>query len=237
MTRQRTGNIMMICGAEEPIQVNEQIHLLDEETSKITHSCIENSELNRYSFVWLGEQSLASEMFSELMVVILQQLSTPATWILAWRLPGYRPARSKWLLTMRQRQGWATYHEKNIAVATKHVQVTPPTLEPPTYSWKDEGGFLTILGDIISPELCLKEPLRSSLETLIQRGSFFPGNKLLSWLADTNRSLVYTKSAALARPSIIITGAHRLNVYELVEKGIISEVLSGVESSKVWRYT
>src|SRR5262245_28462454 len=97
---------MLVCGQEEPIQVNEQLYALDEDTGTISLSSVKDRRLNRYSFIWLGEPTEAVTAFNLLVHAILDHAQTHATGFLAYDLSGDYAFRSRLHLAKRRKEGW-----------------------------------------------------------------------------------------------------------------------------------
>lgn len=228
---------MLVCGQEEPLRANEQLHSFDEQTSAITLSLSDNPRLNRYSFVWLGEPSETATIFSELLHAIITPSHTTCTWVQVWQhhLKGDQRIRARWLLSKRNKEGWLIYHDATFAVATKPVAVdSAQLLEPQGYTWRD-GSFLLLLGPAPSVEELSREPLRSSLEMFAWRTELAPSPQFLNWLADHQQSIVYSTHDDLGRGGLIIVGATKIQTAALQAQGIIQEIKTEIEAPAVWR--
>ncbi len=147
------------------------------------------------------------------------------------QITGYRPARAKWLVKKREREGWIVQLKDGVALAHKRVQMPLAAFPPPEYHWKDQGSFILILGGSSSPEEWLKAPLWASVRWAAEHLRFYPGMQLVPWLAMKGVSVAYSTSVTQEqRNAVVIIGSLRLDLQQLRLTGEIEEIRHSVES-------
>lgn len=227
---------MLVCGQEEPIQVNEQVYALTEETGEISLSRIQNTCINRYSFVWLGESSEAVNAFLRLLQSIRNSMSLNATWFLVWLkdLEGNNRIRSLWVRSKRRKEGWSIYESDDLYIASKQVDNgEPQPFDPLYYDWRD-GNLLLIFGNTPPTHELVNGPPSYSIRLMAQQKRFVPSQQFLNWLAENQLSVGYEERDVVGHMAFIIVGTHRLPIDNLRKQGVIHDVKTGTEASLVW---
>lgn len=232
------GKTMLVCGQEEPIQVNEQVYALKEETGEIRLSRIQDTRLNRYSFVWLGEPGEAVDAFSRLLQAILNYMSLKVTWFLVWPkdLEGDNRIRSRWVRSKRRKEGWAIYEDDDLYIASKPVDDGgPQAFSPLHYDWRD-GSLLLIFGNAPPAYELANGPSSPSIRLMAQQQPFAPSQQFLDWLAGKQLSVGYEGRDVVGHMAFIIVGTHRLPTTHLRRQGVIQDIKTGTEASLVWTH-
>jgi hypothetical protein len=241
---------MLVCGEEEPIRASEYIDLYEkvvpaEGDDTLYVNDYEDPRLNRYSFVWLGQKSESSKVFSGLLNVILSQTGLQATWIEAYRTDTLDRIRSMYLIKKRAREGWHVQAGEHLAKEELTVAVSPPSdsvseslrpsYEQPTSGLQNDS-FLLFLGKPPTPTELVSEPLRVSILRFSAGGRMVPGRFFLDWLARTRSTIVYKADADGGHRGLIIVGPVLLSTRQLFSQGIIQETKEGEMAGKVWAY-
>ena len=227
---------MLVCGQEEPLQVNEMLYALNEETGVGELSYIEDPRLNRYSFMWLGEQSETDDVFTRLIQALLERSHTTATWVLAWwhyQIEGFGTAKERWWLAKHKKAGWTIYTATPLSLAMKPRDPGDDGFQPPGDS---NGQLLLFLGPPPTLDSLANGPPRPSMVRLSRGSNLAPSRQFLDWLAEHRRTVVYTEQDDLGRIGLVIVGPGKLPTATLQAQAIIQEIKTGVEAELVWRY-
>jgi hypothetical protein len=226
---------MFRCGVEEPVQRNDQLIELDEESGRLVLSRTVDRRLNRYSFIWAGDFDEAPPAWGRLLDAILAQVGAPASWVKGWAGASEQNERIRALrfLSWHRNRGWAVASDDRLGVAVKAVDGPFEGLRPPDDS-DGPHGFCLLLGPPPPVEELLRFPARPTMGLLVHRRTFAPGRDFLAWLAVSQRSVAYPRSTDLGRDALIWVGTHRIEVASL--PAIALESLErGPKAAEVWR--
>jgi len=231
---------MFLCGQEEPLQSNSQIHLLEETTGAIVLSDLDDQRLNRYSFLWFGNKVDSSAAFAQLMNSILTETGVGATWLAAYRTAGDYRTRGLLHAAKRAKEGWTVYRDEALAITSKytsHIQSSEfrPVGELP-YKGLQNDALVIFLGSEPQLHLLLQNPLYLSVEAFARFQKMIPGRQFLIWLADQHSTIAYQARSDLGKLALIVVGTMKIQTKPLVAQGIISEIREGTEAASVWHY-
>jgi hypothetical protein len=227
---------MMICGVEEPLQTNEQLLTLDEETDRIVLNRFGIDRLNRYTLVWSGELVAATSPFAHLLHAIQQQLKTSASWLSVWmdHLADMDfSIRAKWIASMRRKEGWSIHPLRGLYVATKPIAGGDFNI---TDFYVQHGGKLLVFGDTVQPEQFAEPPARASMERLAIWHNLAPSQSFLFWIADQHVTIAYQVPVEGGDLFFVVISPHRLQIRELMAQGLIDKVMNGPEAGQIWRW-
>lgn len=229
---------MFVCGREEPLQINLQIGMLDEENNRIELSEYSDPRLYRYSFVWLGDDPRDTDQaFSSLVDTIHQQLQTSAFWLLIWRDPDtyLSNSRSRWILSKKLKDQWSIYKTGSFAIASKQINFQDDDcFKPPNYDWED-GHLLLFFGETPALEELSYGPPMPSIALLAQREPFAPSKEFLRWLAEQKLTIAYPAKDDFGRRALVIIGASKISLTHLEEVGLLQSIRDGATAGEVWQ--
>lgn len=134
-----------------------------------------------------------------------------------------------WLDEKRQ-NGWQTFHDDEVAVATKPVDdFDSNQFGPPGYTNVDGKVFL-FFDSAPPPEIIAQPPLRQTIQA---SGRFAPSPSFLRWLAENDKAVAYLSSDAMNHAGIVIVGKLNLWIQHLLDLGTVQEI--DPDPEHVWR--
>lgn len=236
--QEQIGELMLVCGQEEPLHKNEYLYSLNEDTKRLELSHIEEPRLNRYSFVWLGDASEWVSKLSELLRAILVAANIDLNWFLVWDYnvdKDFGGVKSKWLVKKRQREGWHVHIDQNLAIASKVVKPSEvSSFMPPDCDWQD-GALLMFLGSAPSSNVLLTSPLLASIKWFSFEGHLAPSKEFLSWLAENNSTIIYQQRSDVGHVGLIVVSVQKIEVEDLQKRNIIQHIKVGNAAGDVWK--
>ena len=200
---------------ECPLSPNQLVTLL-EEKGQVIEERLDVTGLCRVVFVSDENPEAGLTEIASILDQIGSRHPLPMAWFLAWQVSGYRPTRTKWLLSKRRREGWLIDTDKVIAIARKAVPTPIQTFYPPNYSWRDEGGCVILIGPIPASEDFLAPPFDVSFRYLADKRRFFPTRPFLNKLAVHQLAVAYLEKDQRRRDSLVMIGAHQV-IQEAIE--------------------
>ncbi len=228
----------LVCGKEEPLQSNEQLTTLDEQTGKLVLATRTVPQLNRYSFVWRGSIAEAHAVFGSLVQRVCRDAGLSVTWVVAWehQNSGDLKVRSRWRFARRQRSGWTVVNDETLAVATRQVSADDlAVFRPPDFTFRD-GYYFSVLGSAPTTQELVDGPPRRSLDLFVRRGILSPSHEMLLWLSDTSRALVYEERDRAGHAALVIAGRIEVPMIEFQSEKVISAVFEGPIAGRVWTF-
>ncbi len=231
---------MLVCGQEEPLQINEYIATLDEATGNGVISREDDARLNRYSFVWLGASGESDAAFARLVLATLELLSTPATWVATYSMTGEDRVHKQLLLAKRVKEGWAVYRDQDLAIAaasaTNFSTLSYRPVDELPYSGLQTDELLLFLEPGLAPTTLAHDPARSTLQWFAAHTRLFPSKPFLNWLAQEHHTVIYRARSYGGHRGLVVVGTLHLPTEQLLAQGVIKEIKSGSEAGTVWAY-
>jgi hypothetical protein len=236
---------MVICGVEEPLEENAHFYALDEETGKLGLSHTRVPSLNRYTFVWTGEDEAASAVLAAIVREVRRQLDAPASWLAAWTgravawagdttLSSALAHRARVLASKRRSEGWTVYESEGLFLGTRSAAVLEAAdLELSRFDPRFDGR-LVLFGEGPPIDEVAGGPARPSLEALASRAEPAPSRQFLLWLAGEGLSLAYFLVDERGRSFVVAISPHQLRLGDMVAAGVVQRVRVGPEAGRVW---
>jgi hypothetical protein len=225
---------MFVCGREEPLMPNPQLHALDEVSGRIGLCDVSDERLNRYSFVWYG----AFEDFSLNVERLLSHqeclFHSPVHFITAFPTSTDEAFRSKLQMRMREKAGWSILVDHNIAVAVKEESSSLKFLSPQDQVAILEGAMFILGGVKNALEKQMLTPIERSLQLLGHHGKLVPGPSMLAWLWEYRGQLGYFARSDRDRQGLILITPYKVALNELMEVGLVQQVYDFPEAADVW---
>lgn len=127
-------------------------------------------------------------------------------------------------------EGWATFHDDSMIVATKAAKVKATFALP--YFGRGHWRFL-VFGSAPAPETFARPPLRASVET--RDLDLRPSRQFLAWLADHPYTIGYRATDESNRLGLVVVGTQKVDVDRLIVQGVVK----GIEAMPeyVWSYS
>jgi hypothetical protein len=228
---------MMICAVEEPLQPNEYLHMLDEQTGIFELSLITDERLNRYTFASREKKGPADQAFQRVLMAIGHQLQETATWLATWTSQWDAvdlTARSRWIASGRRREGWSVHQDSGLWVAAKPIEGFQESDFSPTSFEALHEGIILIYGNIPDLAVFTGPPASASMKELGIRKRMDPSRPFLSWLAEQKLSLAYRVKDERGYVFIVVITPHQLDLPEMVKAGVVDELRVGKEAGSIW---
>jgi hypothetical protein len=223
---------MLLCGAEEPLLPNPQIHALDESTGQVVLGDFGVANANRYSFVWLGAHSGASAALSAMLAATARALSLPVAGCAVWAAsddPARAPSQRK-VRWQHEKDGWHVVASDGLVTAVKAIAE-----DDLVFPLRDLGArSVLFLGEGARSET-IREPAILPSLGLLARFRMAPSEPLLRWLSDRGWALAYPARDDLGRSGCIVAGGPRLPLRELEAAGLVQETRWNADAAGVWR--
>ena len=177
---------------------------------------------------------------------VLSAWDAGGTWLAAYDTGGQVATRSRLHLAKRKKEGWDTVDDGTLAVAVRamdhiegdatvdnHSRLSPRhELKYPGLLWDSP---VLIIGQTFPASRMTQDATRSTLAHLaIWRMA--PARKFLGWLARTERTLIYREDSHANHPGLIVVGTRRIDVEELVSRGIVASIADGDQAGDVWAH-
>ena len=231
-----TGDAMFACGQEEPLHSNEQLYMLVEATGELVLSRLEDRDLNRYGFVWLGPSDDADAALARLIRTVGEATNGALTWFLVrGQQAGEMSATARLAMAKLSKTGWRV-RSGNPVLASKAAGILPTdSFRPPDTTWRD-GYLLLSIGSAPSVDELADAPARRTVERFAQNGHFAPSREFFSWLAARQFALGYVERDDLGRFGFVIVTPRLLPIARIRQQVDISEVRIGNEAGSIWRY-
>ena len=223
-------------GIEAHVRPNGHIHDLEDGSTHLVGSRVENSSLGRASLI---EETCGGTAMPLVLEWLLEAAGSPAV-VLAWRVPGYRAALSAYYVKKRLREGWDVHLDDGIAVATRSLSTTSRSgLIPTALRTFPEGGFFYLWGACSAAEL--RGELAPSMHHLAHHGDLALPSAGYDWLAASGRSLGYARREEGGRDAMVFIGpAHVISGLASLRFGLAAERIAGwhegPDAEGVWRH-
>lgn len=227
---------MIICGQEEPLEVNQQIYMLDEDTGQIVLSDVEDQRLNRYSFVGLGTQTEVQSQVKRLLQALLSDLPAQAQ---RFSVHEYSTSddhfKSLIWIMKRKKAYWNIQIVNSLVIASKPIEENMSVGFDSADSIYSE--LFLISGESFLPHALTTEVVLPTLYTFAKTGKLAPSAEFLSWLATQEYTFIYRERDVIGRIVIVVVGVAKVPTEAFMAQGIIQEIKVGSEATEVWQFS
>lgn len=213
---------MLLIGIEEPMQVNQMLHELNDGRLVVANSI--NDKVNRYSLVLIEG---FKESLSRYMLELIDSRSDTAYWVFVWSLDVYHtPARIRWRSKRFQREKWKLIQNGSIIVATRRASLVEILKFEPDNYMPGDGRFLLLCLSLEKLLQLIELPELSDIWEIMSRfNAFVPSLSVYNCLEQLNGTLVYeVKTMTRDHPGLVVLSSERLDVHQISNE-VINKIL------------
>jgi len=225
------------CGAEEPLQPNEQLYSLDERTGSIGLARFADAHLYRYSFVPQFDSNSGAELLP-VVARIASALGVLATWLVAFlKSPATSPLRARALVKRLAKQEWHTKEGSDVYLATKPIPLDGKQHMAPEDADPAISGWTIVLGQLPEDESLVDVPFRETLRMMALTHRFQPSPEFLSACCRARVAVAYVAKNSSERIGLVVVSPRALSllIRSMQRDGLVADVLSGADANQVWR--